>query len=269
MANAPGQSFIVDAFTDKPFAGNPAAVCILNEEKPLAWLQQIAAEFNLSETAFLQQIEGNRWHLRWFTPICEIKLCGHATLASAHVLLHELHFPYSDIVFYTLSGDLQARACESGIKLDFPRVPCSAMNTEPADIAALKLHQLGSYYAGEDIILELASEEAVLNYQPDLAAIARIAVRGLIITARSATDERDFVSRFFAPRAGVDEDPVTGSAHCSLASLWSEKLGKKTLRAAQLSARGGVLDLIVHPDRVDLIGSCVTLLQGELKHNLF
>lgn len=269
MTGAPTQSFLVDAFTHKPFAGNPAAVCILNEEKSSAWQQQIAAEFNLSETAFLRQIEGNRWSLRWFTPSCEVKLCGHATLASAHVLLNELQFPYSEIVFSTLSGDLKALACEPGIKLDFPRVSCSIIATEPAEIAALKLHQLGSYHAGEDVILELASEEAVANYQPDLSAIANIAVRGLIITAQSATGDRDFVSRFFAPRAGVNEDPVTGSAHCSLASLWSEKLGKKTLRAAQLSARGGLLDLVVHQDRVDLIGNCVTLLQGELKHNLF
>ena len=258
-------AFIVDAFTDKAFGGNPAAVCILTETKPDHWLQQVAAEFNLSETAFLQQQENNRWHLRWFTPTCEIKLCGHATLASTHVLLNELKLPYSTVIFSSLSGDLHAALYDlAQIKLDFPRIFCEKKEGADTDINALGLNQLSVYSAGEDIILELASEADVLNYRPDFAAISKINTRGLIITARSATDDRDFVSRFFAPRVGINEDPVTGSAHCSLANLWSKKLGKNILRAEQLSTRRGILDLVVHDTRVELIGSCVTVLKGNL-----
>lgn len=262
-------SFIVDAFTEKAFGGNPAAVCILHEEKPSAWLQHVAAEFNLSETAFIQQIDQNYWGLRWFTPACEVKLCGHATLASAHVLLNELKLPYSDITFSTLSGDLKTTAFGDRLKLDFPRIQCTIINKELGDIDALGLNQRYAYHAGEDVILELENEQAVLQYQPDIAKITNINARGVILTAPSATKERDFVSRFFAPRFGVNEDPVTGSAHCSLGSLWSEKLGKNTLRAEQLSARRGILNLVVHENRVDLIGKCVTIMQGELKNNLF
>jgi len=269
MLNTPTASFIVDAFAPNAFGGNPAALCILSEEKPTKWLQQIAAEFNLSETAFIKPTNENYWGLRWFTPTCEIKLCGHATLASAHVLLHELKLPYNEIIFSTLSGDLKATAHDSRLKLDFPRIPCTIIEKELSDITALGLNQRNAYHAGEDIILELENESAVLQYQPDFLKIANIKTRGVIITAQSATSERDFVSRFFAPRAGINEDPVTGSAHCSLGSLWSEKLGKTTLRAEQLSSRRGIIDLIIHNDRVDLIGKCVTILQGELKNNLF
>jgi PhzF family phenazine biosynthesis protein len=258
-------TFIVDAFTQKAFGGNPAAVCILNETKPDQWLQQVAAEFNLSETAFLQQQQDDRWHLRWFTPTCEVKLCGHATLASAHVLLNELKLPYSTLIFSSLSGDLYAAVKGSHIKLDFPRIFCTDIASVDARITALGLNQLCAYNAGEDIILALASEAEVANYQPNFVAIASIpTVRGVIITAKSETSERDFVSRFFAPRAGVNEDPVTGSAHCSLGSLWSIKLGKNVLRAEQLSTRRGILNLVVHDTRVDLIGECVTFLKGEL-----
>ena len=268
MLSNPIPSFIVDAFAVTAFTGNPAAVCILSEEKSARWLQQVAAEFNLSETAFIQQSHENQWKLRWFTPSCEIKLCGHATLASAHVLLNELQLPYDNIIFSTLSGDLITSVHESAIKLDFPRIPCTAIPSALPEIAALGLGERASYYAGEDIIVELASEQAVADYQPDFAAIAKINARGLIITAQSATNNRDFVSRFFAPKVGVNEDPVTGSAHCSLADLWSVKLGKTSLRAEQLSARRGILDLIVSEQRVALIGQCVTILQGELKNNL-
>ena len=267
--------FIVDAFTDKAFGGNPAAVCILNETKPEHWLQQVAAEFNLSETAFLQQQENNRWHLRWFTPTCEIKLCGHATLASTHVLLNELNLPYPTIIFSSLSGDLHAALHDlqthdaqkkaSHIKLDFPRIACEKREGTDAVINTLGLNQLCTYNAGEDVILELAHEADVLNYRPDFAAIVNInTARGMIITAPSATNGRDFVSRFFAPRVGINEDPVTGAAHCSLADLWSKKLGKNILRAEQLSKRRGILDLVVHDTRVELIGSCVTVLKGNL-----
>lgn len=287
MPNQSIPAYIVDAFTDKAFGGNPAAVCILREAKTDQWLQKVAAEFNLSETAFLQQAKDNRWHLRWFTPTCEIKLCGHATLASTHVLLNELKLPYPTIIFSSLSSDLQATIYEgengheekkrhdeevghdgkngAQIKLDFPRIFCSQIGQVSPAINALGLHQQVAYSAGEDIILELANEAEVLNYRPDFVAIANInETRGIIITAKSATAERDFVSRFFAPSAGINEDPVTGSAHCSLADLWSKKLGKNNLRAEQLSNRRGILDLVVHDTRVELIGSCVTILKGEL-----
>ena len=269
MPNKPLPAYIVDAFTNKAFGGNPAAVCILNNTRTDQWLQQVAAEFNLSETAFLLQEKDNRWNLRWFTPTCEIKLCGHATLAATHVLLNELKLPYSTIVFSSLSGDLQATIHDvknaAQIKLDFPRIFCNKIDQVSAAINALGLKQVGAYSAGEDIILELADEADVLNYHPDFVAVSNITtIRGLIITAKSATLERDFVSRFFAPSIGINEDPVTGAAHCSLADLWSKKLGKNNLRAEQLSTRRGILDLVVHDKRVELIGSCVTILKGEL-----
>lgn len=262
-------SFVVDAFTSTLFSGNQAAVCILQEHKPDHWLQRVAAEFNLSETAFLRQIDDNRWHLRWFTPTCEIKLCGHATLASAHVLINELKYNYSEIIFSTLSGDLYAYVSADKIKLDFPRTSISAINEKRADIDALGLQQVASYKAGEDILIELIDAEAVQNYQPDFTKLAAIHARGVIITAAvgaAATNQKDidFVSRFFAPNSGINEDPVTGSAHCALASLWSEKLGKKSLRAKQVSARTGILDVVCHEDRVDLIGNCVTFLKGNI-----
>ena len=151
MFTKPIASFIVDAFAPKAFGGNPAAVCILNEEKPSEWLQHVAAEFNLSETAFIKQTHENSWSLRWFTPTCEIKLCGHATLASAHVLLHELKLPYNEIIFSTLSGDLKATTHNSQLKLDFPRVPCTLIKKALSDIAALGLNQRNTYEAGEEI----------------------------------------------------------------------------------------------------------------------
>ena len=269
MPNKSLPAYIVDAFTNKAFGGNPAAVCILNETKTDQWQQQVAAEFNLSETAFLLQEKDNRWNLRWFTPTCEIKLCGHATLASTHVLLNELKLPYSTIIFSSLSGDLQATIYHgqngAQIKLDFPRILCNKLEEIPPAINALGLHPRAAYSADEDIILEWANEADVSNYCPDFVAISNITVtRGIIITAKSATNERDFVSRFFAPRAGINEDPVTGAAHCSLADLWSNKLERNKLRAEQLSIRRGILDLVVHETRVELIGSCVTVLRGEL-----
>lgn len=262
-------SFVVDAFTSTLFSGNQAAVCILQEHKPDHWLQRVAAEFNLSETAFLRQIDNNRWHLRWFTPTCEIKLCGHATLASAHVLINELKYDYDEIIFSTLSGDLYAYVDAGKIKLDFPRTDISRITESRADIAALGLQPIASYKAGEDILIELASAEDVQNYQPDFFKVAAVHARGVIITAAVNTKSPnnigvDFVSRFFAPNVGINEDPVTGSAHCALASLWSEKLGKISLRAKQVSARTGILDVVCHETRVDLIGNCVTFLRGNI-----
>lgn len=262
-------AYIVDAFTNKAFGGNPASVCILQEAKTDEWLQQVAAEFNLSETAFLLQQADNSWQLRWFTPTCEIKLCGHATLASAHVLVTELFLADQELIFSTLSGTLKATRSKNKITLDFPKISPQLLSRiflydKDTGINQLNLNIMAGYQAGEDILLELENEEDVLQYQPDFAKIAMINTRGLIITAKSATNERDFVSRFFAPRAGINEDPVTGSAHCSLAEFWSKRLGKNSLRAEQLSSRRGMLDLEVLDTRVKLIGSCVTVMKGEL-----
>lgn len=258
-------SFIVDAFTNEAFRGNPAAVCILNEEKPSEQLQKIAAEFNLSETAFLLHLNDNRWQLRWFTPLCEVNLCGHATLASAHVLAHELHLHHEHFIFSTRSGDLTASIQKGTITLNFPQIVPHLFHTTPFEVAQLALHPIAVYQAGEDIIIEIAHEADVLAYKPELEKIARIEARGIILCAPSENNLRDFVSRVFAPRAGINEDPVTGSTHCSLAVLWSKKLGLTHLRAEQVSARRGMLTLTMQEQRVLIMGACVTVLRGTLE----
>lgn len=267
--------FVIDAFTvaapftHKPFSGNPAAVCILNEPKTDDWLQQVAAEFNLSETAFLWHQHENQWKLRWFTPTCEVKLCGHATLASAHVLARELKLPHAEFSFSTLSGILTAEVDEQTITLSFPKVEPKLfsriyLHSDNVGIKELNLDIVAAYQAGEDIIVELAYEDEVLNYSPELDKLAKIETRGIILTAPSKNADRDFVSRFFAPRFGINEDPVTGSAHCSLAILWSKKLGKSSLRAEQLSKRRGFLELVVHQEHISLIGECLAFSKGNM-----
>lgn len=260
--------FVVDAFTHKRFSGNPAAVCILEDEKSDEWLQQIAAEFNLSETAFLWHKQDNLWQLRWFTPSCEVKLCGHATLASAHILARELGVNYAELLFSTLSGILTATVNETSITLNFPKIEPKLfsriyLDRDDVGIKQLNVEALACYQAGEDIIVELKSEDEILNYQPNFEKIAKVNVRGIILTAPSKSNTRDFVSRFFAPRAGINEDPVTGSAHCSLAVLWSKKLDNLSLRAEQLSHRRGFLNLIVNQDSISLIGESVTFAKGN------
>jgi PhzF family phenazine biosynthesis protein len=264
--------FVVDAFTLKPFSGNPAAVCILDTPKPDAWLQQVAAEFNLSETAFLWHKDDNLWQLRWFTPTCEVKLCGHATLASAHVLARELHLHHAEFLFSTLSGILTASINEISITLNFPKIEPKLfsriyVDSDEVGIKQLNLNTVACYQAGEDIIVEVASEAEVLNYLPEIEKIAKIESRGLILTAPSSNAERDFVSRFFAPRAGINEDPVTGSAHCSLAILWSKKLEKSSLRAEQLSQRRGFIEVEIYPEHISLIGECITFAKGDFFKN--
>ena len=261
--------FVVDAFTHKPFSGNPAAVCVLDEPKTDEWLQKIAAQFNLSETAFLWHQKDNQWQLRWFTPKCEVKLCGHATLASAHVLARELNLDYKEFLFSTLSGTLVAVADDNKVSLNFPKIQPKLfskiyLHKDDVGIKELNLDIVAAYQAGEDIIVELATEEEVLNYFPEIEKLAKIETRGVIITAPAKNNERDFVSRFFAPRAGIDEDPVTGSAHCSLAVLWSKKLGKQSLRAEQLSQRRGFLEVGVHQEHVSLMGNSSTFSRGTL-----
>jgi PhzF family phenazine biosynthesis protein len=260
--------FVVDAFTHKPFSGNPAAVCILEEDKSDEWLQAVAAEFNLSETAFLWHQQSNQWKLRWFTPSCEVKLCGHATLASAHVLARELGVDYSELLFSTLSGILTANINESTIELSFPKIEPKLfsriyLDKDEVGIKQLELDALAYYQAGEDIIIEFANEDDVISYQPNFEKISKINTRGIIFTAPSSNTNRDFVSRFFAPRAGINEDPVTGSAHCSLAVLWSKRLNKTSLRAEQLSQRRGFLELGVFQEHVSLIGESLTFSKGS------
>jgi PhzF family phenazine biosynthesis protein len=263
--------FVVDAFTHQPFSGNPAAVCILDEAKPDDWLQKIAAQFNLSETAFLWHRKNNQWQLRWFTPTCEVKLCGHATLASAHVLSQELRVPYKEILFSTLSGTLVAVVNENAVTLNFPKIQPKLfsniyLHNDDVGIRHLNLDIVAAYQAGEDIIVELSSEEEVLRYSPEIEKLSRIETRGVIITAPAKNTDKDFVSRFFAPRAGIDEDPVTGSAHCSLAVLWSKKLGKQSLRAEQLSERRGFLEVGVHHEHISLVGKSSTFSRGTLAY---
>jgi predicted PhzF superfamily epimerase YddE/YHI9 len=262
-----GQRFTqVDAFTDRPFAGNPAAVCLLPSSADPAWMQQVAREMNLAETAFLVR-QSDGFDLRWFTPATEVDLCGHATLASAHVLWEEHQLGPNEMArFHTRSGVLTASKTPELIWLDFPATPCQAAERVP------ELEQgLGTAigYVGRtafDYLVELESETAVREITPDLNVLARLPVRGVVVTARSHGGSYDFVSRFFAPAAGVPEDPVTGSAHCGLGPFWGPRLGKREMVGYQASPRGGVVVVRLDGDRVRLGGQAVTVLRGELLH---
>lgn len=254
----------VDAFTDRPFAGNPAAVCVLREEKPEAWLRQVAREMNLSETAFLWPREDG-YRLRWFTPAVEVDLCGHATVASAHVLWQDGHLAEgAQARFHTRSGLLTADRRGAWIELDFPAKQAEPAEPPPALLPSLGLERAA--FVGRnafDYLVEIESEEQLRSLAPDMTALRRIPVRGVMVTAR-ASAEFDFVSRFFAPAVGVDEDPVTGSAHTALGPYWAAKLGKCELAAFQASARGGVVRVRLEGDRVILGGQAVTVLTGDL-----
>jgi PhzF family phenazine biosynthesis protein len=253
----------IDAFTDQPFRGNPAAVCLLDRERDAQWMQNVASEMNLSETAFLLPRDGD-FSLRWFTPAAEVDLCGHATLASAHALWQEKVLD-GEARFHTRSGLLKARRDGEWIELDFP-----ATRDQRADAPKELLEALGvsnPVYVGRnkfDYLLELESEDAVRRLHPDQAALRRVQVRGVIVTSRANNGSYDFVSRFFAPGVGVDEDPVTGSAHCCLTPYWAAKLGKNEMVAYQASKRGGTLRVRIDGDRVKLLGRAVTVLRGEL-----
>ena len=254
----------VDAFTDQPFQGNPAAVCILPAAGDEDWMQKVAREMNLSDTAFLYP-QADGYNLRWFTPTIEMDLCGHATLAAAHVLWEEGHLkPHQTARFYTKSGPLAAERKGDWIEMDFPAVPEEATSA-PAGLAEALGTQL--FYVGKnrfDYLVELESEETVRRLQPDCAALKKIPVRGIIVTSRSESPDLDFISRFFASGAGIDEDPVTGSAHCCLGPYWSRRLGKTEFVAYQASARGGTVRVRLNGDRVILGGQAVTVMHGEL-----
>jgi PhzF family phenazine biosynthesis protein len=256
----------VDAFTDHAFAGNPAAVCLLPEPREAEWMQKVAREMNLSETAFLVP-RGGGFDLRWFTPAVEVELCGHATLASAHVLWQSGNLaPAEAAHFHTLSGLLTARRRGDGwIELDFPARTAEPVSAPPGLVEALGVET--PVFVGKsryDYLLELPSEAEVRSLQPNFGRLRTLPVRGVIVTARASSAPFDFVSRFFAPGSGIDEDPVTGSAHCTLGPYWRERLGRDDFLAYQASERGGVLQVRVAGERVELAGQAVTVLQGNL-----
>jgi PhzF family phenazine biosynthesis protein len=255
----------VDAFTSRPFAGNPAAVCILPKAANPAWMLNVAREMNLAETAFLVP-RSDGYDLRWFTPAVEVDLCGHATLASAHVLWEDGRLkPDTQARFHTKSGLLTAERRDSWIELDFPATPPAAAPPPDGLVAALGAAPTFVGRSRFDYLVELDSESTVRNLAPNLSALAEVKARGVIVTARAdANSKYDFVSRFFAPQSGVPEDPVTGSAHCALTPYWSAKLGKNDLVAYQASARGGELRLRLAGARVRLAGQAVTVLRGDL-----
>ncbi len=254
----------VDAFTNRPFEGNPAAVCVLETPPPDQWMRDVAREMNLSETAFLVPHDDG-YNLRWFTPAVEVDLCGHATIGSAHVLWEDGHLPAGKQArFHTRSGLLLADRRGEWIEVDFP-----ATQAEPAEPPPHLLEALGTQakFVGKnkfDYLVEVESEEALRGLKPDFTKLRTLPVRGVIVTTRGATPHFDFVSRFFAPGSGIDEDPVTGSAHCTLGPYWSRQLGRTEFTAYQASPRGGVVRVRVNGERIILGGQAVTVLRGEL-----
>ena len=257
---------VVDAFTAKAFAGNPAAVCLLDESADKVWMQLVAREMNLSETAFLHPIEGG-YSLRWFTPAVEVELCGHATLASAHTLWETGALASDQSArFHTLSGWLTCRREGDWIEMDFPATPAAPCATPPGLVEALGAEFLWTGSNGMDHLVEVTDERTLRGLKPNFTALALLTARGVIVTCRSGLLEFDFVSRFFAPAAGVNEDPVTGSAHCTLGPYWHTKLGKSDFTAYQASARGGVVKVGVRGERVLLRGQAVMMSRVELMH---
>ena len=268
---------IIDAFTDRPFAGNPAAVCLLDGDAwpDAGWMQRLAAELNLSETAFAHPLPAGAeadWALRWFTPAIEEKLCGHATLATAHALRSDRGTP-GTVSFTSLSGVLITHAHDDGsITLDFPAAPVAETAIPDGLAAALGAEPDAAYTTGAlgDLVAVFAAESAVRALDPDLTAVARLtrrdARRGITVTAPASDPAGgyDFVSRFFAPADGIPEDPVTGSAHTALAPYWSARLGRDELTGLQASARTGLVRTAVRGDRVHLTGNAVTVIDGKL-----
>jgi PhzF family phenazine biosynthesis protein len=254
----------VDAFTDQPFQGNPAAVVILEKTQPAQWMQLVAREMNLSETAFVYRQE-NGYKLQWFTPRTEIELCGHATLATAHVLWESgRETPEARIRFSTRSGWLSAEKKQGIIELDFPAAGSKTGDLTEELIAAIGSVPESVHISGEKWLLEYPDEADIVNMKPDFGKLIKFSGRGLIVTSRSERPGIDFVSRYFAPWVGVNEDPVTGSAHCILGPYWGEKLGKNHLMGRQLSARGGTVHVRLSGERVYIGGQAVTIFHGEM-----
>ncbi|UCE23654.1 MAG: PhzF family phenazine biosynthesis protein [Candidatus Zixiibacteriota bacterium] len=257
--------YLVDAFACRPFVGNPAGVCILDKAASAQWMQNVAAEINASETAFLYPTEDG-YNLRWFTPVVEVEICGHATLASAHILWEQRILRRDQQVrFFTHRGVLTADWADGWIRMDFPSEPPRAV-APPAGL----LDALGTSadYVGKNetrYLVEVESEQVVRDLAPDIAAVLKAGGKRVIVTSRAEDTKYDFVSRFFAPGMGISEDPVTGSAHCCLAPYWGERLDKTELTAYQASRRGGELKLQVAGDRVIIFGQAVTVLEAEMK----
>lgn len=251
----------VDAFSSSVFSGNPAAVCPLTEWLPDQQLQAIAAENNLSETAYFIR-NGDGFHLRWFTPGCEVDLCGHATLASAYVLFNELKESGDLIRFHTKSGELRVKRDGEMLALDFPARPPAPVAANPSLAAALGGNPQ-AMLAARDYLVRYANAEEVRALKPDMQALMHIDRFAIIVTARGT--DCDFVSRFFAPAKGVPEDPVTGSAHCTLIPYWAEQLGKTTLHARQIGPRGGELFCKLNGDRVEIAGRAALFLRGTIR----
>jgi PhzF family phenazine biosynthesis protein len=256
----------VDSFTSEPFKGNPAAVCILSKEKDEDWMHLVAREMNLSETAFLIP-QGQKFKLRWFTPTAEVDLCGHATLASAHILWERGYLKKEEKAeFITKSGHLAAYYRDDWIELDFPAEPQHSTDIPGDIIDGLGIKK--AIYTGKnrlDYLIEVESEDILKSLLPNFSLLGKILdYRGVMVTCRAESDKYDFISRYFAPGVGIDEDPVTGSAHCCLGPYWQEKLNKNEFMAFQASNRGGVLKVKVRKDRVLLIGKAVTVLVGDL-----
>ena len=254
----------VDSFTDRPFAGNPAGVCVLERPAEDDWMQSVAREMNVAETGFLHPKEGD-WALRWFTPAVEVDLCGHGTLAAAHVLWETGVLPPEAVArFHTRSGLLTAERRGAWIEMDFPSLPVQEERAPEGLLESLGVVAVRTGRSRDDLVVELESEAAVRACAPDFTRLRHVPTRGVIVTSRASTPGFDFVSRFFAPAIGIDEDPVTGSAHCALTPYWAEKLGRTEFSALQVSKRGGVLRLRLAGPRVKISGQAVTVLRCEL-----
>ncbi len=251
----------VDAFTDHLFSGNPAAICMLQEWLPDALLLNIAQENNLSETAYIVP-ESDGYRLRWFTPTTEVTLCGHATLAAAHVLYNHLGYEADKVIFHTLSGALTVKRTPDGYMMNFPTDTLRQVSAPLALIVALGITPSKVFLGREDYLAVLENRPQVAGLHPDFAALRRLQGRGVIVTAPCDDCSADFVSRCFYPNAGIDEDPVTGSAHTTMAPYWADRLGKTELFARQISRRGGTVKCKLLDDRVELIGQAITYMTG-------
>ena len=256
--------WLIDAFTEAPFAGNPAGVCLLPTARPAEWMQAVAREMNQAETAFLTKRKDG-FDLRWFTPVTEVDLCGHATLASAHYLWAKRKAPAGGkITFHTRSGLLTASRRSGWISLDFPATPPAPCDPPPYLLDALKAQGAPAFKTAFDFMVVTEHPAKLRALKPDFRLLRAIETRGVILTSPSDEPGVDFISRFFAPASGIDEDPVTGSAHCALAPYWAKRLGKRILVGRQVSARGGVVRVEHTGDRVLLGGKAVTVVKGTL-----
>ena len=257
----------VDAFTSQPFAGNPAAVCVLARPRDESWMRSVAREMNLSETAFVVRHEKD-WLLRWFTPAAEVDLCGHATLATAHVLFEDEHASTDEAVrFQTRSGRLTARSSGGWIEMDFPALPPSPRAAPAGLLAALGIEPGDASYVGtngSDWLIAIEDTARLRLLSPDMSRLAAVEARGIIVTTPSDDEKFDFMSRFFGPAVGIPEDPVTGSAHCCLAPYWADRLERNELAGWQASERGGEVRVRHEGSRVMLTGQAVTVMRGEL-----